>query len=188
MSKITRKAGKPMAFFYRLSFAFFFVFCSLVSTAQVSFDSQEELEEAANTFFNEGAYSKAKPLFSQLLSKDALNANFNYQFGVCVMYTEADPLKPLPYIEGGANSAGVNAEAHYFLGKAYQYNYRFEDAQKAFKKAKDAGFSKDGIDLNRNIEECLNGKALYNPAIDFKPAQNKVVLETEFYRPYDFRK
>ena len=156
--------------------------------AQVSFDSQEELEKAADTFFNEGAYAKAKPLFSQLLSKDALNPNFNYRFGVCIMYTEPDPLKPLPYIEGGASSNGVNKEAYYFLGKAYQYNYRFEDAHEAFQKAKDAGYSKAGIDLDRNIEESLNGKVLFNPVINFNPAQNKVVLESEFYRPYDFRK
>ena len=177
-----------MLFFTRLLLSFLLVALNLCVFAQVSFDSDEELEQAANTFFNQEEYTKAKPLFSQLLSKDALNPNYNYRFGVCVMYTEADPLKPLPYIEGGATSAGVNKEAHYFLGKAYQYNYRFEDAQKAFKKAKDAGYSKPGVDLNRNIEECLNGKVLYNPSIDFKPAQNKEVLASEFYRPYDFRK
>ena len=177
-----------MSFFTRSLLSFLLVALNLCVFAQVSFDSDEELEQAANTFFNQEEYTKAKPLFSQLLSKDALNPNYNYRFGVCVMYTEADPLKPLPYIEGGATSAGVNKEAHYFLGKAYQFNYRFEDAQKAFKKAKDAGFSKPGVDLNRNIEECLNGKVLYNPAIDFKPAQNKEVLASEFYRPYDFRK
>ncbi|MFT4544614.1 MAG: hypothetical protein ACI9EQ_001074 [Bacteroidia bacterium] len=177
-----------MSLYHRLLFTFLLTFCAFSGMAQVSFDSQEELEKAADTFFNEGAYSKAKPLFSQLLSKEALNPNFNYRFGVCIMYTEPDPLKPLPYIQGGASSNGVNKEAYYFLGKAYQYNYRFEDAHVAFQKAKDAGYSKAGIDLDRNIEESLNGKVLFNPAIDFNPAQNKVVLESEFYRPYDFRK
>ncbi|TNF24894.1 MAG: hypothetical protein EP314_07365, partial [Bacteroidetes bacterium] len=155
---------------------------------QISFDSQEELEKAANEFFEAEDYAKAKPLFSQLLSKDALDPNFNYRFGVCIMFTEADPLKPLPYIEGGANSKGVNPEAFYYLGKAYQLNYRFDDAIKAYQTGKSVGFSSQKLDLDRSMQECRNGKILYNAAIDFQPAMDKEVIATEFYRPYDFRK
>ncbi len=154
----------------------------------MSFDSQEELEKAANEFFESEDYNNAKPLFSQLLSKDALDPNYNYRFGVCILYTEADPLKPLPYIEGGASTNGVNKEAHYYLGKAYQFNYRFDDAIGAFQKAKTAGYQKLKVDLDRSIAECLNGKLLYNAAVEFKPASEKEVLASEFYRPYDFRK
>ncbi len=169
----------------------FFIVLNLLCTqlsAQVSFESQEELEKAANAFFEAKEYTKAKPLFSQLLSKDAMNPNYNYRFGTCMMFTEADPLKPLPYIEGGAGSKGVNPEAHYFLGRSYQFNYRFEDAIASFEKGKSSGFNTPGIDLNRSIEECRNGKLLYNASIDFKPALDKEVLASEFYRPYDFRK
>lgn len=172
----------------RLLTTFCLSILALGTAAQVSFDSKEELEKAANNFFEEGKYDNAKPLFSQLLSKDALDPNYNYRFGVCILLTEEDPLKPLPYIEGGANSAGVNKEALYYLGKAYQFNYRFEDAVAAYQKAKTAGFSNVNVDLDKSIQECLNGKVLYNPAVDFKPAQNKEVLASEFYRPYDFRK
>lgn len=166
----------------------FFIFFSFQSFGQISFDSQEELEKAANGYFEAEDYTKAKPLFSQLLSKNALDPNYNYRFGVCIMFTEADPLKPLPYIEGGANSGGVNAEAHYFLGKVYQLNYRFDDAIKAYEKGKSSGFSSPKVDLDRSMEECRNGKILYNADIDFKPAMDKEVIAAEFYRPYDFRK
>lgn len=155
---------------------------------QISFDSPEELEKAANEAFDAEQYEKAKPLFSQLLSLNALNANYNYRFGVCVLYTEDDPLKPLPYIEGGANTSGVNPEAFYFLGKAYQLNYRFDEAITYFEKAKKSSFSANNVDLARSIQECRNGKLLYNEAIEFDPAQDKEVIEGEFYRPYDFRK
>jgi len=155
---------------------------------QISFDSREELEKAANQFFETQNYTKAKPLFSQLLSKDALDPNYNYRFGVCIMFTEADPLKPLPYIEGGAITKGVNTEAHYFLGRSYQLNYRFDDAILAFEKGKKAGFSNPNINLDKSIAECRNGKILYNSAIDFNPVQNKEAIANEFYRPYDFRK
>ncbi|MFT6210179.1 MAG: hypothetical protein ACJATE_000788 [Bacteroidia bacterium] len=172
----------------RILFFFFLVALSFNGFAQISFDSQEELEKAANEFFDASNYAKAKPLFSQLLSKEALNPDYNYRFGVCILFTESDPLKPLPYIEGGANSKGVNIEAYYFLGKALQFNYRFDDAIIAFQKAKSAGLKKSNIDLTRSIEECRNGKILYNPSIDFQPVQNKEVMASEFYRPYDFRK
>ncbi len=156
--------------------------------AQISFDSPEELEKAANDAFDAKQYEKAKPLFSQLLSLNALNANYNYRFGVCILYTEADPLKPLPYIEGGASTDGVNPEAFYFLGKAYQVNYRFDDAINYFQKGQKSGYSAEGVDFDRCIQECRNGKLLYNDAIQFDPAQDKEVIEAEFYRPYDFRK
>jgi len=156
--------------------------------AQISFDSPEELEKAANEAFDAKQYEKAKPLFSQLLSLNALNANYNYRFGVCILYTEAEPLKPLPYIEGGASTDGVNPEAFYFLGKAYQVNYRFDDAINYFQKGQKSGYSAEGVDFDRCIQECRNGKLLYNDAIQFDPAQDKEVIEAEFYRPYDFRK
>ncbi|MCF8465201.1 MAG: hypothetical protein K9G41_10190 [Flavobacteriales bacterium] len=188
MPKITRKTGKSMVLKARFLFSVLLFFIAFQGVAQVSFESQEELEKAANSFFDAAEYDKAKPLFSQLLSKDALNPDYNYRFGVCILFTEADPLKPLPYIEGGASTKGVNAEAHYFLGKAFQFNYRFDDAIKSYEKGKSVGLSKPNIDLDRCIEECRNGKILYNPAIDFQPAMDKDVIENEFYRPYDFRK
>lgn len=164
------------------------VFCATSIFGQVSFESRAELEKAANEFFEAGQYDKAKPLYSQLLSLSALEPNYNYRFGVCVLYTEADAMKPLPYIEGGANSAGVNVEAFYFLGKAQQLNYRFDLAVENYQKAKAKGYKNDKVDLDKAIDECRNGRILYNPSIDFQPAQNKDVLESEFYRPYDFRK
>jgi hypothetical protein len=188
LPKITRKTGKSMVLKARILFNFLLLFVTLQGVAQVSFESQEELEKAANSFFDATDYAKAKPLFSQLLSKDALNPDYNYRFGVCILFTEADPLKPLPYIEGGASTKGVNVEAHYFLGKAFQFNYRFDDAIKSYEKGKSQGFTKNGVDLDRCIEECRNGKILYNPAIDFQPAMDKEVIASEFYRPYDFRK
>ena len=186
LSKIARIKGTKVA--ARISFIIVLNLLFTQLSAQVSFESQEELEKAANAFFESKEYNKAKPLFSQLLSKDAMNPNYNYRFGTCIMFTEADPLKPLPYIEGGASSKGVNPEAHYFLGRNYQFNYRFEDAIASYEKGKSAGYSAPGIDLNRSIEECRNGKLLYNASIDFKPALDKEVLASEFYRPYDFRK
>lgn len=185
--KVTRNAGKSMRLILRLFLLCLFITNGVLALAQVSFDSQEELEKAANEFFDSKQYDKAKPLYSQLLSLNALDPNYNYRFGVCILYTEADPLKPLPYIEGGANTSGVNNEAYYFLGKAYQLNYRFDDAIGYFNKAKKTGFAASDVDLDRSIEECRNGKLLYSE-VEFTPAQNKEVIESEFYRPYDFRK
>ncbi|MCB0756123.1 MAG: hypothetical protein KDB98_11055, partial [Flavobacteriales bacterium] len=184
---VTRKAGNPMGLKLRFFLYSLLILSSLTSMGQVSFENEQELEKAANEFFESRQYDKAKPLFSQLLSLNALDPDYNYRFGVCILYTESDPLKPLPYIEGGANSEGVNKEAYYFLGKAYQFNYRFDDAINYFEKAKKSGFSASGIDIDKSIEECRNGK-LYVGNLDFQPAQDKEVIESEFYRPYDFRK
>jgi hypothetical protein len=167
-------------------------FILLVISAQVlgqtGFANKAELEKAANDLFVKKEYAKAKPLFSQLLSQDAVNADYNYRFGVCIMYTEPDPIKPIPYIEGGANSSGVNPEAFYFLGIIYRYNYRFDQSAEAFITAKKKGYTAIGVDLDRETQISRNGRVLFNDAIRFKPAMEKEVIATEFYRPYDFRK
>lgn len=176
------KFGRPIFFFLALAFM------SVTSLAQVTFDSKEELLEAANGFFDQGEYVKAKPLFSQLLSQDALEPNFNYRFGVCMLYTEDDVVKPLPFIEGGANSPGVKDEAHYYLGKAYHLNFRFDEAIEAFQKAVSKSVSINGVDIAKEIQACRNGKLLYNPDFKFAPTMEKEAIESEFFRPYNFRK
>jgi hypothetical protein len=188
MPKVTRISGSSMKRKLQLFLTVISMIFAHSAIAQVSFDNKEDLEKAANEFFDARKYEKAKPLFSQLLSLNALDPNYNYRFGVCILYTEADPLKPLPYIEGGASMPNVNPEAHYFLGKAFQLNYRFDDAITSYQKAAKAKLSLPGVDVVRSIEECRNGKLLYSADMQFEPAQDKEVIEGEFYRPYDFRK
>ena len=169
---------------------FFFLLIGVIQPTygQITFDSKEELIEVANSFFVQGEYNKAKPLFSQLLSQDALNADYNYRFGVCILFTEDDPVKPMPYIEGGAGSPGVNNEAFYFLGKLYQLNYRFDEAIDAYSKAKSKGVLLQNVDIDKEIQACRSGKVLYSPDYDFNPVSVKTAIEKEFFRPYDFRK
>lgn len=176
------KFGRTLFFFLVLAFM------SVNSSAQVTFDSKEELLEAANGFFDQGDYVKAKPLFSQLLSQDALEPNYNYRFGVCMLFTEDDVVKPLPFIEGGANSPGVKDEAYYYLGKAYHLNFRFNEAIEAFQKAVSKSVSINGVDIAMEIQACRNGKLLYNPDFKFAPTMEKEAIESEFFRPYNFRK
>ncbi len=172
----------------RLYISFLLILISAHVFGQSGFANKAELEKAANDLFAKGQYALAKPLFSQLLSQDAMNADYNYRFGVCIMYTESDPIKPIPYIEGGANSPGVSPEAFYFLGIIYRYNYRFDQSAEAFVTAKNKGYTAAGIDLDREAQVSRNGRVLFNDAIRFKPAMEKEVIATEFYRPYDFRK
>ncbi len=172
----------------RVSLTFLFIACTSYAIGQTTFASKAELEKAANDLFQKKEYAKAKSLFSQLLSQDGLNPDYNYRFGVCIMYTEADPAKPLPYIEGGANSQGVNPEAYYFLGLIYRYNYRFDQSADAFAKAKTKGMNNPAIDLDREVQISRNGRVLYNDSLLFVPAMEKEVIKSEFYRPYDFRK
>jgi len=176
-------------FRYGLFIALLVLFSSShLAIGQTAFANKAELEKAANDLFAKQDYSNAKPLFSQLLSQDALNADYNYRFGVCIMFTEPDPAKPLPYIEGGANSKGVNPEAYYFLGLVYRFNYRFDESAESFVKAKEKGFTSSAINLDRETQISRNGRVLYNDAVVFKPGMEKDVIKSEFYRPYDFRK
>lgn len=162
----------------------------LPATAQeVSFASKEELQKAADDLFAKAEYLQAKPLYSQLLSQDPMNADYNYRYGACIMFTEADPTKPIPFLEGGASTKGVKPEANFFLGKAYHLNYRFDEAIEAYEKFKKANVKVTGmdVDISREIQMCVNGRVLYAADRAIK-AEEKDAIIAEFYRPYDFRK
>jgi hypothetical protein len=156
---------------------------------EVTFASKEDLQKAADDLFAKADYLQAKPLYSQLLSQDPMNADYNYRYGACIMYTEADPTKPIPFLEGGASTSGVKPEANYFLGKSYHLNYRFDEAIEAYEKFKKANTKVTGVDvdINREIQMCVNGRVLYAAERAIK-AEEKDAIMAEFYRPYDFRK
>ena len=74
----------------KVNFAFivlFYVF-SISVDAQSNFKSLDEVRKNAEKAFSARDYVKATPLFSSLLSNYPKDPNYNYKYGVCVLYTD----------------------------------------------------------------------------------------------------
>ncbi len=178
-----------MKIFLRLVFLLSFssiLTCEKAFT-QVSFESEGQLIEQANKLFEASDYVNAMPLFSQLLSLHAKDPNYNYKFGVCVLFNDEDKSKSLSYFDLAIKENVVDKEAFFYAGKGYQMNARFDEALALYEKYKSKISAPDKLDVERYIAQCKNGKNLYDKNVTLQALEKTETLENEFYRNYDLK-
>lgn len=158
--------------------------------AQSNFKSEADLKKKADEFFLEGEYVQAYPLYSQLLSLYPKDHFYNFRFGACIIYAEKEKEKAIKYLEYAVSKTDIDVEAHFFLGKAYHINYRFDDAIKAYSNFKSKAGNKKRKQLNpdREIEMCQNGKKLLSNLTDIIVVEKKEVPRSDFFRSYETSK
>ncbi|HEY4798034.1 MAG TPA: hypothetical protein VII99_03055, partial [Bacteroidia bacterium] len=114
------------AFHIRFSALLAFVLWLGASNAfsQNVFSSEDDLKKQANKLFEDEDFTKAYPLFSQLLSLYPKDPQYNYKFGTCLLFSSSDKSKAIPYIEFAAKrqKQDVDKEVFFYLGKAYHLN------------------------------------------------------------------
>lgn len=167
----------------------FSVFINFVANAQNNFGSEKELRKQAESLFKDDDYAAALPLYSQLLSLYPKDPNFNYKYGVCLLYAKENKEKPLPYLIFAVGKEGVDDDIYYHLGKAYHLNYRFDEAiaqYNIFKQKKSKTSTKLEVDLQ--IKQCENGKSLLRNVTDLTVVEKKELNSTEYFRAYDLNK
>ena len=96
------------------------------------FKSEKELIKVTNKLFSKGKYEEAMPLFSQLKSVNPSEPLYDYKLGICMLYVM--PEKYVQMLEFAANKTDIKKEVHFYLGRAYHLNYRFNDAIKSYNK------------------------------------------------------
>lgn len=79
----------------------------------------------AKTWFTEGEFEKAKPVFKKLVKQSPSNASYNFWYGACC-YETGEMMEGLPYLEKSAARKVINA--YLYVSKAYYDMYRYEDA------------------------------------------------------------
>lgn len=167
----------------------FLVLVSFVTNAQNDFGSEKELRKQADGLFEVDDYAAALPLYSQLLSLYPKDPNFNYKYGVCLLYAKENKEKPLPYLTFAIGKNDVDDDIYYHLGKAFHLNYRFDEAiaqYNIFKLKKSKSSTKLEVDLQ--IKQCQSGKTLLKNVTDLTVIEKKELNSTEYFRAYDLAK
>lgn len=165
------------------------LFVSQYASAQNNFGSEKELRKQAEGLFKDDDYASALPLFSQLLSLYPKDPNFNYKYGVCLLYAKENKEKPLPYLLFALGKEGVDDDVYYHLGRAFHLNYRFDDAiaqYNTFKQKKNKASTKLEVDLQ--IKQCENGKSLLRNVTDLTVIEKKELSTADYFRAYDLAK
>ncbi len=153
-----------------------------------NYGSEEEVKKQAQKLYEEDQFAKAMPLYSQLLSLYPKDPNYNYKYGVCILFAGADKEKPIAFLEFASKKPeAVDNEVFYYLGRAYHVNYRFGDAIGAYnvyKKKANAKFLTK-LKVDRQIEMCNNGLELLKNVKDLVVMQKKDLTMSEYFRAYD---
>lgn len=98
------------------------VLLSMLLEAQTTYSSKQALE-----IFRNKDYVEAEKAYSYLLSKYDREPKYNYYYGICLLQLNkntSEAVKRLKY----ASVKGVSRDAYYYLGRAYQLSYEFDEA------------------------------------------------------------
>ncbi|MGL4598748.1 MAG: hypothetical protein ACRCYO_14625, partial [Bacteroidia bacterium] len=149
--------------------------------------SEEEVKKNAANFFDKGDYPAAFPLYSQLLATYPKDPNYNYRFGVCMLFANADKDKALPFLEKASKDPEAEKEVWFYLGKAYHLNYRFDEAIVAYSNFKKLAGSKkaEKLQVDNQIAMCKTGRKLLRAITDIEVLDKKELSRNDFFRSYD---
>lgn len=162
---------------------------------------KEKFEQAFIHLSNE-SYSKALPILLEMEQMKPDNANTLFSIGNCYMHTIYDKAKAIPYYEkimdnyknmtinykvGDHKEKKAPVEALHYLGRAYNFNYQFEEALAKYEEYKDVLDTNNKAYLkkvNRDIEISLNAMELEKNPVEMT-VKGLANINTEFpeYRP-----
>jgi len=171
----------PIALHHKWQLTTIRVFIVVVLSACLFNPGYAQMDEeglSVKDLFKNGNYGVALKGYLEMLKKDPDNIEHKHKIGVCYLYINGDKSQAIPYLEEVIKQNKYDPEVLFDLGKAYQYDLRFDDAIKYFNKYKVRARYKnqnpnrersdtEGVDkADRQIEMCHNGKELIKYPID----------------------
>ena len=149
--------------------------------------NEDQLVKDANTYFSAGAYLKAFPLYSQLVSLYPNHAEYTYKFGACAIYGDADKTKAVRYLNAAIAKSVNDPDVYFFLGRAYHLNYQFKDAITAYENyvryAGEKGTHR--AEALRQIETCIYGANLLSNIKDITVLSKTETDKENFFRYFN---
>jgi len=104
----------------------------LLSAVQlINAQDKKYTAKEALAIFKDGDYVEAEKAYAYLLKSYDRQIKYNYYYGICLIQNNHDlsqAVKRLKY----AALKGVSRDAYYYLGRAYQLTYQFEEAVKNY--------------------------------------------------------
>ena len=170
-----------------LSCLIFVVACLLAQTLSAQKPNSHFIDpREAEEHFNHHNYLSAMSVYKELLKRDPDDADYNLKVALCYLRTNLDKKQAIPYLEKLTKKGKTDNENWFYLGQAYQYDNRFDDAIKAYSTFKEKSSKKDVERADRAIETCYNGKQFvkFPMNVTFENLGKDVNSEYADYYPY----
>ncbi|MES2680534.1 MAG: hypothetical protein V4635_11640 [Bacteroidota bacterium] len=152
--------------------------------------SIDDIKKEASKLFEEEEFTRAYKFYSQLVANFPKDPEYNYKLGVCMIYSEPDKKKCLPYLQFASRNANSETkDVSFYLGRAYHINYLFDEAIKNYNAYKQTGSSarQKKLGVDREIKACNNGKRLLSNLTDLVVQSKKELNEADYFRSYDLK-
>lgn len=149
--------------------------------------AQNDAHFKAKTYLKYKDYYRALNEYLQLYDKDKTNSEINFNIGFCYLNINDDRSKAIPYLEFVLNKGEkYNPKLLLYLGMAYMYAYKFDDAIKYYKQYQEKA-NGDGQDVAESyLKNCENAKILMkNPVnVTFENLGNLINTPYPEYFPF----
>jgi tetratricopeptide (TPR) repeat protein len=169
--------GKPLQHLHLiLILVFLFSTCQVMAQkakkkkeAIISRGANTDSKKDAKSFFAEGDFHSALDAYLNIYKTTPKSSDVNLKIGICYLATNFDKSKAIPYLEFTIKQKDAPPETNYYLGRAYHYVNRFEDAIKCYQKSLLEKFdNKLGLEPERQIAMCKAGIRLTKNPINVK--------------------
>ncbi len=139
----------------------------------------------AKEHFKFGNFIDALTVYKKLMEKDPKNIDYPYKAGLCVLFTERDKSEAIKYLEKAVERKS-DPDAVFYLGKAYHYNLKFDEALDAFNKYITEGQGTKIHEVDREMQMVKNAQKMLQSPIDviFENAGDKINSEYPDYYPF----
>jgi hypothetical protein len=122
-----------MHYFRIIKFILITAVLSLTFSVQAQAQDRTYTAKEALELFKEADYAQAEQAYAFLLKRYDGEPKYNYYYGICLLQNNREisqAVKRLKY----AALKGVSRDAFYYLGRAYQLSYRFDEAIKQYER------------------------------------------------------
>lgn len=166
----------------------FCAFILLVSSLGLSAQNPKGIpdEGLADEHYSHGNFIMALPIYLALVKKDYTDYRLNFRTGMCYLRTNGHKSEAIKYFAYCTKSPKVENDSWLYLGRAYQFAMKFDDAIKAYNTYKLKAEAKDKAEADHFIEQCNSGKILVaNPTdVTFTDLGKEVNSEFPDYYPF----
>jgi tetratricopeptide (TPR) repeat protein len=135
--------------------------------AQQTVPGNQQIKESSLGSFNQGDFRAALSGFRALISLEGKDPFYSYYAGRCLVELNEELEEAIELLYGASRNGGPG-DAVFYLGKAYQINYNFQDARRCYEKYEISAGRQEKKELNVKhlIATCRSASEItsfYNP-------------------------
>jgi outer membrane protein OmpA-like peptidoglycan-associated protein/tetratricopeptide (TPR) repeat protein len=171
------------------SIALTLLFVFLFSFTILSQEKSDELFFIAENYVENENFEGAINLYHRILEEKPNNAEINFKLGFCYLNSVDQKDKAIEYIEKSVNATNKKRKRQastyniykYYLARAYQANYKFDEAVNHYIELKELSTNKQLHQIiEKELERCSEGRKLMDSPVQMTITNLGINLNSEY--------